>query len=203
MHLTLLTEQHDRIAQQIAGVQTHLQALEGKEELMAETMFEGFDHAEYRDEVEQRWGAKAAAASEAWWSGLSDANRHSWQAEVEALNADWRAAFEAGEKSSGTVGGRRLRNVMSRGSDRCRAPRCSRLGPRSHTSRASVNCTCVMSVSQQIMVVPRAQRSCEMLSLSTCGAVLHKRVVAPSPRPARTHTIEPQAARGRGVAGTE
>lgn len=104
MHLTLLTEQHHRIAQQIAGVQHTLQALEGKEELMAETMFEGFDHAEYRDEVEQRWGAKAAAASEAWWSGLSDANRHSWQAQVETLNADWRAAFEAGEKPSGTVG---------------------------------------------------------------------------------------------------
>ncbi len=36
---------------------------------MAENMFDGFDHTQYKDEVEQRWGKKAYADSDRWWRG--------------------------------------------------------------------------------------------------------------------------------------
>ena len=34
---------------------------------MAEQMFDGFDHTQYKDEVEERWGKDAYAKSDAWW----------------------------------------------------------------------------------------------------------------------------------------
>ena len=40
---------------------------------MAQDMFDGFDHTQYKDEVEQRWGKDAYATSDAWWRGMSDA----------------------------------------------------------------------------------------------------------------------------------
>lgn len=40
---------------------------------MAEKMFDGFDHTQYKDEVEQRWGAEAYASGDRWWTGMTDA----------------------------------------------------------------------------------------------------------------------------------
>ncbi|WP_228460698.1 TipAS antibiotic-recognition domain-containing protein [Gordonia crocea] len=64
---------------------------------MAETMFDGFDHTQYKDEVEQRWGKDAYARSDAWYRGMSDEERRAWQARVEQLAQDWTAAAEAAE----------------------------------------------------------------------------------------------------------
>ncbi len=37
---------------------------------MAENMFDGFDHTQYKDEVEERWGKDAYAAGDSWWRGM-------------------------------------------------------------------------------------------------------------------------------------
>ncbi len=91
-HLSLLRLEQDRLARQIAAVEHTIEALKGGTELMAKTMFDGFDHTQYKDEVEQRWGKDAYARSDAWWRGMSDSDRASWKAQVERLGADWIAA---------------------------------------------------------------------------------------------------------------
>lgn len=91
-HLSLLRQERDRLARQIAAVEHTIEALKGGTELMAETMFDGFDHTQYREEVEERWGKDAYARSDAWWRGLSDEDRRAWKSQVERLGKDWIAA---------------------------------------------------------------------------------------------------------------
>jgi hypothetical protein len=58
-------------------------------------MFDGFDHTQYRDEVEQRWGADAYRASDAWWRSKSTDERDAYQAEHSAIVADYQSARTA------------------------------------------------------------------------------------------------------------
>jgi len=95
-HLALLREEQNRLARQIASVENTINALKGGEELMAENMFDGFDHTQYKEEVEQRWGRKAYADSDRWWRGMTDAERAEWQQRVADLGRDWIAAAESG-----------------------------------------------------------------------------------------------------------
>jgi len=95
-HLALLREEQDRLARQIASVENTINALRGGEELMAENMFDGFDHTQYREEVEERWGRKTYADSDRWWRGMTDAERADWQQRVSDLGRDWIAAAESG-----------------------------------------------------------------------------------------------------------
>jgi DNA-binding transcriptional MerR regulator len=96
-HLSLLRQEQDRLARQIAAVEHTIAAQREGEELKAEAMFEGFDHTQHKDEVEQRWGKDAYARSDAWWRGLSDEERRDWTARVEQLGRDWIAAAEAAD----------------------------------------------------------------------------------------------------------
>lgn len=95
-HLALLREEQDRLARQIASVENTIEALRGGEELMAENMFDGFDHTQYKEEVEQRWGRSAYADGDRWWRGMGDAERADWQQRVSDLGRDWIAAAESG-----------------------------------------------------------------------------------------------------------
>ena len=95
-HLALLREEQNRLTRQIASVETTIAALRGGEEIMAENMFDGFDHTRYKEEVEQRWGTKAYADSDRWWRGLTDAERADWQRLVSDLGREWVAAAERG-----------------------------------------------------------------------------------------------------------
>jgi len=95
-HLALLREEQARLARQIASVESTIDALRGGEELMAESMFDGFDHTQYKEEVEDRWGKKAYADSDRWWRGMTDAERADWQQRVSDLGRDWIAAAESG-----------------------------------------------------------------------------------------------------------
>ena len=95
-HLALLREEQSRLARQIASVESTITALRGGEELMAENMFDGFDHTRYKEEVEERWGAKAYADGDRWWRGMTDAERADWQQRVSDLGRDWIAAAESG-----------------------------------------------------------------------------------------------------------
>ncbi|MFT4134890.1 MerR family transcriptional regulator [Microbacterium sp.] len=95
-HLLLLRQEQDRLARQIAAVEHTVTTLQGGDELMAETMFDGFDHTRYKEEVEQRWGKDAYARSDAWWRGMNDEERRAWMDRVEQLNRDWTAAAALG-----------------------------------------------------------------------------------------------------------
>jgi DNA-binding transcriptional MerR regulator len=95
-HLAWLRAEQDRLARQIASVQSTITALRGGERLMAENMFDGFDHTQYKEEVEQRWGKKAYADSDRWWRGMTADEKAAWQQRVSDLGRDWIAAAESG-----------------------------------------------------------------------------------------------------------
>ena len=91
-HLAWLRQEQDRLARQIVSVESTITALRGGEELMAENMFDGFDHTQYKDEVEQRWGAEAYAKSDAWWTGKSADEKRAFMDVAGELALDWAVA---------------------------------------------------------------------------------------------------------------
>lgn len=95
-HLAWLREERERLTRQIASVESTIAALRGGERLMAEDMFDGFDHTQYKDEVEERWGKKAYADSDRWWRGMSAAEKDAWKQRVARLGADWTDAAARG-----------------------------------------------------------------------------------------------------------
>ncbi|MDP5227782.1 MULTISPECIES: MerR family transcriptional regulator [Arthrobacter] len=100
-HLGLLRQDQDRLARQIQAVERTISQLKGGGRLMAEDMLDGFDHTQYKDEVEQRWGAKAYADSDAWWRGLGPDGRQEWKDRQESLSAAWRDAAARGLEPAG------------------------------------------------------------------------------------------------------
>ena len=102
-HLELLREEQVRIKAQIGSVERTIAACArgddrpGGSDLMAENIFDGFDHTQYREEVEQRWGASAYAAGDRWWRGLGEQDRSEWKRTVDELGRDWIAVAERGE----------------------------------------------------------------------------------------------------------
>lgn len=95
-HLALLRAEQDRLARQIASVESTIETLKGGEELMAENMFDGFDHTRHREEVERRWGRETYAAGDRWWREMTEGERADWQQRVSDLGRDWIAAAERG-----------------------------------------------------------------------------------------------------------
>lgn len=101
-HLAWLDAEADRLARLRATVERTLTTLQDGGELMAEEILDGFDHTRYREEVEQRWGKDAYASSDAWWRGMSEAERAGWKATSAQLGADWIAAAQAGTDPGST-----------------------------------------------------------------------------------------------------
>ena len=95
-HAVALRAERDRLTRQIAAVESTITAVKGGEELMMNTMFDGFDHTAYRDEVESRWGANAYARSDAWWRGMSADDKSAWQQRSVDLARDWIGVAESG-----------------------------------------------------------------------------------------------------------
>jgi DNA-binding transcriptional MerR regulator len=95
-HLDWLSHEQERLARQYASVERTIRELEGGEKPMAEDMFDGFDHTQYKDEVEERWGKAAYAKSDAWWRSLSEDEKQAWKARAALLGSDWIEAARAG-----------------------------------------------------------------------------------------------------------
>ncbi|MBM7506090.1 MerR family transcriptional regulator [Agromyces aurantiacus] len=95
-HLAWLRQEQARLARQVASVERTIEAVEGGGEIMAKDMFDGFDHTQYREEVEQRWGRDVYARSDAWWRGMADDERQAWKERAASLGRDWIAAAERG-----------------------------------------------------------------------------------------------------------
>jgi DNA-binding transcriptional MerR regulator len=95
-HLEWLQQEQHRLARQAASVRQTLESLIGDGELVAEKMFDGFDHTQYKDEVEERWGKDAYAQGDAWWRGMSTEEKKAWKQASEQLGSDWVRAAESG-----------------------------------------------------------------------------------------------------------
>ncbi|MCX4096622.1 MerR family transcriptional regulator [Nocardia sp. alder85J] len=95
-HLDLLEQERVRITRQIASVHTTLRKTEAGEPLMAEEVFDGFDHTRYRDEVIERWGSAAYEQGDRWWRSLSAAERQRHGQQHADIAADYGRARAAG-----------------------------------------------------------------------------------------------------------
>jgi DNA-binding transcriptional MerR regulator len=100
-HLAWLHSEKERLSRQISAVRNTMKRMEGGEELMADEMFDGFDHTQYQDEVEQRWGAEAYADSDRWWRAKTTGEKAQWQAQQKRLAADWAALAATGADPAG------------------------------------------------------------------------------------------------------
>jgi DNA-binding transcriptional MerR regulator len=100
-HLRWLRSEQERLTRQIASVESTIDAMKGGEGLMAEEIFDGFDHTQYKDEVEQRWGADAYARSDAWWRAKSDDEKARFQQLHRQIAADYAAARDDGADAMG------------------------------------------------------------------------------------------------------
>ncbi|GHF22382.1 MerR family transcriptional regulator [Pseudolysinimonas yzui] len=89
LHLTWLREEQRRLDRQIASVESTIDTLKGGEKPMAENMFDGFDHTQYKEEVEERWGKDAYAKSDQWWRKLSADEKSAFFETASRLGADW------------------------------------------------------------------------------------------------------------------
>ncbi|SDB91371.1 DNA-binding transcriptional regulator, MerR family [Sanguibacter gelidistatuariae] len=96
-HLRWLESEHDRLDHQIASVRSTIRSLENGEELMAQNMFDGFDHTRYQGEVAERWGAKAYQAGDSWWASLREVERSAFLDEQRAIAEGFAAAKQAGQ----------------------------------------------------------------------------------------------------------
>jgi DNA-binding transcriptional MerR regulator len=95
-HLHWLKQEQDRLARQIASVTQTIKAVKGGGEIMADDMFNGFDHTLYKDEVEERWGKDAYTKGDSWWQGMTADDKAAWKQRSQKLGEDWIAAATAG-----------------------------------------------------------------------------------------------------------
>jgi DNA-binding transcriptional MerR regulator len=96
-HLVWLEQEKARLDRQIASVEKTIRDVREGRPHMAEQMFDGFDHTQYRAEVEQRWGADAYRRSDAWWRSKSKDEQRAYQAQHKAIADDYGAARAAGQ----------------------------------------------------------------------------------------------------------
>ncbi|CAH0168282.1 HTH-type transcriptional activator TipA [Arthrobacter sp. Bi83] len=95
-HLAWLQQEQARLARQAASVRQTIESLKGDGELVAEKMFDGFDHTQYKNEVEERWGKDAYAQGDSWWRGMSAEEKQAWRQGSQDLATDWIRAAGSG-----------------------------------------------------------------------------------------------------------
>ncbi|WP_030760215.1 MerR family transcriptional regulator [Streptomyces griseus] len=95
-HLALLQQERERIGRQIEAVRTTLHKTERGERLMAEEVFDGFDHTRYEAEVTERWGRDAYEKGDRWWRSLGEAEKKEFLETQTGIARDFGAAAAAG-----------------------------------------------------------------------------------------------------------
>ncbi|MET4703707.1 DNA-binding transcriptional MerR regulator [Frigoribacterium sp. UYMn621] len=100
-HLRWLRQEKNRLDRQIRSVEiTIINQKEGTA-LMADEMFDGFDHTVYREEVEERWGIRSYAGGDRWWRSLSAEDKGRFRSEQKTVEADYASAIAAGADVDG------------------------------------------------------------------------------------------------------
>ncbi|MEO6943759.1 MAG: MerR family transcriptional regulator [Lacisediminihabitans sp.] len=102
-HLHWLQQEKERLDRQIAAVETTISKTREGEQLMAEEMLDGFDHTKYKQEVEERWGRDAYAATDGWYAALTDADRSGFMRQQKQIQNDYAAALAAGVPADGRI----------------------------------------------------------------------------------------------------
>ncbi|MCB8902723.1 MULTISPECIES: MerR family transcriptional regulator [unclassified Streptomyces] len=95
-HLALLEQERERIGRQIASVRTTLHKTENGEELMADEVFDGFDHTVYEQEVTERWGRGAYEKADRWWRSLTAVQKKMFMDEQSGIARDFARALRDG-----------------------------------------------------------------------------------------------------------
>jgi len=95
-HLEQLEEERDRVDRRIASVRRTLRATEEGGRLMAEEVFDGFDHTQYKDEVVERWGQDAYDRGDRWWRAMSEEDKRSFGRRQLDIAADYGRAHADG-----------------------------------------------------------------------------------------------------------
>ncbi|SDX28224.1 DNA-binding transcriptional regulator, MerR family [Amycolatopsis xylanica] len=88
-HLEWLEDERRRLGRQIESVKTTLRKTEGGEQLMADEMFDGFDHTKHEKEVTERWGAEAYRKGDQWWKSLTAEEKKAHQQLQVEIAADF------------------------------------------------------------------------------------------------------------------
>jgi len=86
----------ERLQRQRASIARAIAVYRSGGVLVPEKIFDGFDHAEHQEEVQERWGAQAYASGDQWWRSMSEAERADWQAQSRLLNDAWAQAAALG-----------------------------------------------------------------------------------------------------------
>jgi len=102
-HLRALEAEKRRLDRRIAAVESTIRTREHGGTIMAEEMFDGFDHARHEDEVVRRWGRTAYDTSDAWWRAMSDDERAAWKSQTAALAEEWASAAGDGHDPAGDL----------------------------------------------------------------------------------------------------
>ena len=102
-HLQWLAREQERLGRQKASVERTIKELERGGKPMAEKKFDGFDHTEYKDEVEQRWGKDSYTMSDAWYRSLSQDQKDDFMIASAELGADWAGAAQDGVATDSDV----------------------------------------------------------------------------------------------------
>jgi DNA-binding transcriptional MerR regulator len=95
VHLDLLKQERERLDRRIRSVTITLEKRRGGEQMTANESFDGFDHTEYKEEVEQRWGKAAYADSDRWWGSKSPEEKRAFQDAQVAIARDYGTAKRA------------------------------------------------------------------------------------------------------------
>ena len=93
-HLRSLESKARQLDAMIRATKTTISNYKKGKPTPMDEMFDGFDHTQYRDEVEARWGKESYASSDKWWRSMSEAERAEWKDKQDSLIADWRSAAE-------------------------------------------------------------------------------------------------------------
>lgn len=88
-HVQQLETERARLGSVADSVRATITMIEQGGELVADTMFNGFDHTKYQEEVERRWGKQAYADADAWWRSLGDEGQQAHQDELNAIVAEF------------------------------------------------------------------------------------------------------------------
>ena len=95
-HRNWLQAEQRRLARQATSIERTIARIEDGRPLVAEEMFDGFDHRKYQHEAEERWGKKAWEQGDRWWTQLSDSERDDFGRTHREIAAEYAAARTAG-----------------------------------------------------------------------------------------------------------
>lgn len=95
-HVDQMRSDRRELSRQIASLERTITKMEGGEQLMADEVFEEFDHTQHREEVEQRWGKQAYADSDRWWRSLSEEEKKNFQQEQKDIATAYGELAKAG-----------------------------------------------------------------------------------------------------------